>query len=127
MSSHATEDYEKLRDNLYELLADAKDALQTSKAILKESEHPRAVETYSGLLNNVVRLNSQILELSKTHKVIVERSSYNDPELQQLPDGQAAPPAKVYIGTTADLQNMLREARREDEANATIDVTPEEF
>jgi len=129
MASHASDDYETLRGNLYDMLEDAKDALELAKEILRESEHPRAVEVYSGLLNNVVKLNAQILELSKTHKDITERKSYKDGgEQPALPGpGETMPAANVYIGNTADLQNMIRDARRQEEAEAaTIDVTPTE-
>lgn len=122
--NHANDDYESIRQNLYSMLEDAKDALELAKEILRESEHPRAVEVYSGLLNNVVKLNAQILELSKTHKDITDRKNYRDPGADLLP-APATPEipqeqAKVFIGNTADLQRMMKQAM---EAN-TVDVTP---
>jgi len=123
--SHAGEDYETVRNNLYTMLEEATEALELAKEILRESEHPRAVETYSNLLNNVVRLNAQILDLSKTHKEITERKSYKDAGEEQPVLPSPSGPTNVYIGNTADLQNMLRDARRQEEAEA-IDVTPVE-
>ena len=123
--NHANDDYEKIRDNLYKMLEDAKEALEFSKEILRESEHPRAVEVYSGLLNNVVKLNAQILTLSKTHKDITERKNYKDNEIEALPSPDDTSPdtaaSAVYIGNTADLQRMMKEAR---DANL-VDVTPD--
>lgn len=124
MTNHASDDYETLRQNLYEMLEEAKDALEMAKEILRESEHPRAVEVYSGLLNNVVKLNAQILDLSKTHKDITERKTYKDPgaDLLPVPTTPEIPQeqAKVFIGNTADLQRMMKQAFEEN----TVDVTP---
>lgn len=99
---HAKADYEKIRDELYEILIDAKDALKLAKGILEESEHPRAVETYSGLLKTVATINGQILDLTKTYKDIIERKSFNDPGA--LTDG---PTNNLFVGSTSDLQRML--------------------
>lgn len=118
MSNHATEDYERIRENLYEMLIDAKDALELSKEILRESEHPRAVEVYSGLLNNVVKLNAQILALAKTHRDATERKSHKDggaPEAVPV-ENQKTVAAPVYIGSTADLQRMLKDVSDAEEA-----------
>jgi hypothetical protein len=122
--NHASSDYETLRNNLYSMLEDAKEALELAKEILKESEHPRAVEVYSGLLKNVATINAQILDLAKTHKDITERKNYKD-NTDTLP-GQGGQgqienkPANVYIGSTADLQRMLKEAQDAE----VVDVTP---
>jgi fumarylacetoacetate (FAA) hydrolase family protein len=122
MSNHANDDYEKTRDFLYELQTDAKDALDLAKEILRESEHPRAVEVYSGLLNNVTKLTAQILDLSKTHKDINERKSHKDAAVETVTLDEGG---QQYIGSTADLQKMIKEARLIEQAKL-IDVTPSE-
>lgn len=101
------EDYKKIRDEMYEILSDAKDALKLAKTILEDSEHPRAVETYSGLLKNVANIQSQILELTKTYKDIIERKDRRDGEIPELPKNETK---NFFIGTTKDLQNKLLEA-----------------
>lgn len=122
--NHANTDYETLRDNLYSILEDAKEALDLAKEILRESEHPRAVEVYSGLLKNVATINGQILDLAKTHKDITERKNYKD-NTDLLPGQDASvqienKPANVFIGSTADLQRMLKDAKD----STIVDVTP---
>lgn len=98
----------------------AKEALELAKEILRESEHPRAVEVYSGLLANVAKINSQILELSKIHKDITDRKSYKDAP-QQLPAPNPGTTNNVFVGSVTELQAMLKDARESD----LVDVTPE--
>lgn len=120
-NNYAQADYEKIRDNLYNMLEDAMDALELAKEILRESEHPRAVEVYSGLLANVAKINGQILDLAKVHKDVTERKTFKDEGGSITP--QIEKQQNVYIGNTADLQKMLKEARL---AENVIDVVPEE-
>lgn len=116
MTNHASQDYEDTRNTLYRMREEALDALEIAKEILRESEHPRAVETYSGLLNNVVKLNAQILELSKTHKDITDRKGYSDPGVDALPAPDKDPKeVNIFVGSTADLQRMMKEARQAEE------------
>jgi len=106
----ADTDYERARSTLYEILEEAKEALDFAKAILRESEHPRAVEVYSGLLANVAKINSQILELGKTHKSITERKTYKDAGGDNAPQQITN---NLFTGSTTDLQHMLIEAKDE--------------
>jgi hypothetical protein len=120
--NYAESDYETIRDNLYEMLADAKEALELSKEILKESEHPRAVEVYSGLLSNIVKLNAQILDLSKTFKDINERKSYKDAGNELPSSGEPAQIQNFFVGETSDLQRMFKEMEKEKEL---IELNPD--
>lgn len=116
------EDYRKIRDELYEMLGDAKDALKLAKGILESTEHPRAVETYSGLLKNVATINGQILELTKTYKDIIDRKSYRDRDVDPLEGGTTN--AFLFNGTTSELQDFLIDmAKRPKEI---VDVTPKD-
>jgi hypothetical protein len=115
------EDYRKIRDELYEMLGDAKDALKLAKGILESTEHPRAVETYSGLLKNVATINGQILELTKTYKDIIDRKSYRD---TGVIEGNGTTNAFLFNGTTSELQEFLIDmAKRPKEI---VDVTPKD-
>lgn len=117
-NNHASTDYEIIRDHLFEVLEQSKDALQLAKRILEESEHPRAVEVYSNLLANYTKLNAQILDLSKTYKDITSRSGYGDPGA----DGkQVEKQEKRYIGSTSDLQKALKQL---DKLPDEIDLNP---
>ena len=99
---YVEEDYERIRDELYEMLADAKEALAFAKSILEESEHPRAIETYSGLLKNVATIMSQILDLTKTYKDIIEKK-----DSRALSDETSVTNNNLFVGNTPDLQKKL--------------------
>lgn len=112
------EDYELIRSELLEMLREAKDALSIAKDILESTEHPRAVETYSGLLKNVATINAQLLDLTKTYKdILTERQplrlSFNEG------DDQQSITQNVFTGTTNDLLRKLQSM------NEIVDITPE--
>jgi len=90
------EDYSYARDNLYNLIERGNDALEGILELAKEMEHPRAYEVASGLIKNVSDTTMELLKMQK--------------ELKQMKDGDA-PKTNVnnlYVGSTAELQEMLK-------------------
>lgn len=114
--TYAHEDYEKIRSELYDMLEDAKDALRLAKEILENSEHPRAVEVYSGLLKNVAVINGQILDLAKTYKDVTAPKNHKDKG--ELENGSGTT-QNVFVGSTDELAKLL------DKSGEIIDITPE--
>jgi hypothetical protein len=90
------EDYSYARDNLYNLIERGNDALEGILELAKEMEHPRAYEVASGLIKNVSDTTMELLKMQK--------------ELKLMKDGEA-PKTNVnnlYVGSTAELQEMLK-------------------
>jgi hypothetical protein len=103
-------DYDYSRDTLYELIEKGKDALENMIEVARESEHPRAYEVLSGLIKNVADVNDKLQDLNKKQKQL------NDEEKPQQVENQQN---NFYLGSTSDIQKMLRE-------DNVVDVEPEE-
>jgi hypothetical protein len=103
VSSNATtgdldEDYSFARDNLYNLVDKGNQALEGILSLAKEMEHPRAYEVASGLIKSVTDTTTELLKLQK--------------ELQAMkgekPSGNNTTNNHLYVGSTADLQALLK-------------------
>tara|TARA_B100000085_G_scaffold22542_1_gene18934 strand:+ start:2180 stop:2533 length:354 start_codon:yes stop_codon:yes gene_type:complete len=103
-------DYDYSRDTLYELIEKGKDALENMIEVARESEHPRAYEVLSGLIKNVADVNDKLQDLNKKQKQL------NDEDRPQQVENQQN---NFYLGSTSDIQKMLRE-------DNVVDVEPEE-
>ena len=103
-------DYDYSRDTLYELIEKGKAALENMIEVARESEHPRAYEVLSGLIKNVADVNDKLQDLNKKQKQL------NDEERPQQVENQQN---NFYLGSTSDIQKMLRE-------DNVVDVEPEE-
>lgn len=98
--SNVKNDYDYSRDTLYELIEKGKDALENMVEVARESEHPRAYEVLSGLIKNVSDTNDKLMDLNKKQKQMNETEKPAQVENQQN---------NYYLGSTADLQKLLRE------------------
>jgi len=95
-------DYQYARENLYNLIERGNDALEGILELAKEMEHPRAYEVASGLIKNVSETTMELLKMQK--------------ELKSLKEGDS-PKTNVnnlYVGSTAELQEMLKGKTLED-------------
>ena len=93
-------DYVQSRDNFYELVEKGKEALDGAMDIARETDQPRAYEVVAQLLKNVTDTNKEIIELQKR----MEDLKANDRKLGNTNINNA-----LFVGSTADLQKMLRD------------------
>jgi hypothetical protein len=68
--------------------------------LARESEHPRAFEVLGQLIKNNAEIGEKILKLHKSKKEV------DKDDMPTLPDGNTS---NVFIGSTAELQKMLRD------------------
>jgi len=95
-------EYEYTKQNLHHIIDRGTDALEEMIMIAKQSEQPRAFEVVSGLIKNLTDANKDLLELKNKQKTL---------------KGEKAS-AKVtnnalFVGSTAELQKMLKDARKD--------------
>jgi hypothetical protein len=90
-------DYAYARENLYNLIERGNDALEGILEVAREMEHPRAYEVASGLIKNVSDTTMELLKMQKELKLMKEGKS---------PDTNVN---NLYVGSTKDLQEMLKE------------------
>ncbi len=100
-------DYEYSRDTYYDLLEKGKNSLDTMIEVARESEHPRAFEVLSNMIKNLSDVNDRLMDLNKKNKDI------NQDDIKQVENQ-----TNVFLGSTADLQKLLK-----DESDI-VDVTP---
>lgn len=93
-------DYVQSRENFYELVEKGKRALDGAMDIARETDQPRAYEVVAQLLKNVTDTNKEIIELQKR----MEDLKTNERKLGNTNINNA-----LFVGSTADLQKMLRD------------------
>ena len=93
-------DYEKTRAKYYELLDKGTEALEGMLEVAKQTDEARAYEVVGQLLKNTSEVNREIVELQKR----MEEIKVIDKKIK---------PSKVtnalFVGSTADLQKMIKE------------------
>ncbi len=93
-------DYEQSRKNFYELIEKGKKALDGAIDIASETDQPRAYEVVAQLLKNVTDTNRELIE----HQKRMEDLKSNERKLGNTNINNA-----LFVGSTADLQKMLRD------------------
>jgi putative cell wall-binding protein len=104
-------DYEYSRDTYYELIEKGRESLELMIEVARESEHPRAFEVLSGMIKNISDVNDKLMDLNKKNKDIKQ-------EPKQIGQDGGTTNNNVFIGSTADLQRILRDEEK------VIDVEP---
>ena len=93
-------DYEDVRKQLFDLAEQGDEAIELMLELARESEHPRAFEVLGQLIKNNAEIGEKILKLHKSKKEV------DKDDMPTLPDGNTS---NVFIGSTAELQKMLRD------------------
>ena len=107
-------DYDQVRQNLYNLAGQGDEAIDLMLELARESEHPRAFEVLGQLIKNNAEIGEKILKLHKRKK---EQDKESTRALTHKGDTN-----NVFIGSTAELQKMLRQ---ENIIDATVELPNE--
>jgi hypothetical protein len=112
------DDVELVRNTLRNLLGDSKEAVEFMMELSRESEHPRAAE----VLGQMIKQNADIAEmLLKMHADKIKIDQLNNPNTGATNQAAGSNTTNnVFIGSTDELQKMLRAAAAEDDK--AIDV-----
>lgn len=99
-------DFEYARENLMDVIGKGQEALFDMMDVARQSQHPRAYEVLSTLINTLVGANKDLLDLQTKKKKLLE----TDPEAtaQQVTNN-------LFVGSTAELQKMLDQRRSKSE------------
>ena len=103
-------DYDYSRATYYELIEKGKESLDLMIEVARESEHPRAFEVLSGLVKNISDVNDRLMDLNKKQKEIKAPDKH---EAKQITNNN------VFLGSTTDLQRMLKNEMKVIEQNDT--------
>jgi hypothetical protein len=92
-------DYEYARGNLYGIIEQGSDALNSLLELAKASEHPRAFEVVSQLTKTLVDANKDLISIQKQVKELKD---------QDKTDGDVTN-NNLFVGSTADLLKMIKD------------------
>ena len=113
-STKIDSDYERVRRDLFDLAGQGDEAIELMLELARESEHPRAFEVLGQLIKNNAEIGEKILKLHKRKK---DQDKEDKPALTHKGDTN-----NVFIGSTAELQKMLRDEKIID---ATVELPNE--
>ena len=98
-------DFERVRRDLFDLSTQGEEAIELMMELARESEHPRAFEVLGQLIKQNAEIGEKVLKL---HKSKNEQDKTDEPTALAQ---QAATNNNVFIGSTAELQKMLRDEK----------------
>ena len=99
----ATKDYEYSRGQLYNLISKGQEAVQGALEVAQESGHPRAYEVAVNAMKQVADMNDKLIDLQQKMK------NLNKEDKKSMP---TTVNNTMFIGTTADLQKMIKDAAK---------------
>ena len=95
------DDYEYARSNLYLLVDKGQEAVNGALDLAMSSDHPRAYEVAGQLIKHVGDVADKLMALQKDKKNVKEESVKTQVTNNSL-----------FVGSTADLQKMLKQASK---------------
>ena len=104
--STVQDDFDCARENLMDVIGKGQEALFDLMDVARQSQHPRAYEVLSTLMNTMVGASKDLLELqAKKKKLLADNPEANN---QQVTNN-------LFVGSTAELQKMLEQRRNNSE------------
>jgi hypothetical protein len=104
--STVQDDFDYARENLMDVIGKGQEALFDLMDVARQSQHPRAYEVLSTLMNTMVGASKDLLELQAKKKKLLEAEPTANS--QQVTNN-------LFVGSTAELQKMLDQRRNNSE------------
>tara|TARA_B100000003_G_scaffold200474_1_gene207396 strand:+ start:221 stop:643 length:423 start_codon:yes stop_codon:yes gene_type:complete len=99
-----TKDYDYTRGNLYSIIEKGQEAINGILELAQESEMPRAYEVAGQLIKNVADATDKLMDLQKKLKDVEEEKQVRGPSTVNN---------ALFVGSTADLQKMLKDMNKD--------------
>jgi len=100
-------DYEYARSNFYNVIESGTEALEQMLDVAKASEHPRAYEVVSTIMNTLVNANKDLV------KMTIDKEKDKPKEADTGDMGVTN--NNIFVGSTAELQKLVKEMKNSDE------------
>ena len=97
--SDADNDFTYARENFYNVIEKGTEALEDMLRVAQASEHPRAYEVVSTIMKTLMDANKDLVDLS------------DKKQKRDEPKEQAVTNNNLFVGSTAELQKMLKDLR----------------
>ena len=115
MSEDKDNDYEYTRETLYDLIEKGREGIEEMIEVARQSEHPRAYEVLATLIKDTAQTSEKLMDLHRKIQTL-------DQMMLPAPEKQGSTTNNLFIGSTTELQRMLKDLNNEKEV---IDVTPD--
>jgi hypothetical protein len=102
IDNQAEQDIAYARTMVYDIIKQSADATETMFDIAKQSQHPRAFEVLSTLLNVRREANKDLIDLHKKKKEITGVEQQTGPDTINN---------NLFVGSTSDLAKALKDLR----------------
>jgi hypothetical protein len=98
-------DYREVRDNLKRVIMQSEEATQSILEVAQDSQNPRAYEVVAQLINANLEANNKLITLHKQMKEIKKEEESRQTNITNN---------SIFVGSTADLQKMIRDMRKKE-------------
>ena len=98
-----------VRSNMYSMIQQGQDALQYAIDLAKQSDSPRAFEVVGTLMKNIADINMQMLDAHEKKRKL-KTPTQDDKQPQKVVNNSI-----VFQGSTAELNKMLNDMKKENE------------
>lgn len=95
---HVEKDFDYVRNNLYSTIEQGTLALEEIVNVAQQSQHPRAYEVVSTLINSLANANKDLLNISKLKKELVKKEE----ETTQVNN------TLNFVGSTSEFQQLIK-------------------
>jgi len=95
---HVEKDFDYVRNNLYSTIEQGTLALEEIVNVAQQSQHPRAYEVVSTLINSLTNANKDLLNISKLKKELVKKEE----ETTQVNN------TLNFVGSTSEFQQLIK-------------------
>lgn len=99
-------DFDFARENIMDVVNKGQEALFDLMDVARQSQHPRAYEVLSTMMNTMVNASKDLLDLQAKKKKLLEDDPSASP--QQVTNN-------LFVGSTAELQKYLKQNRENGE------------
>lgn len=98
-------EFEYARANIINILQTSNEVLENTAELALESDHPRMVEVYSGLIKNLVDINKALFDIRE--KKMKLKGELIDTE--EVPQGTTINNNSVFVGSSEELLQMIND------------------
>ena len=110
-------DYEYTRETLYDLIEKGREGIEEMIEVARQSEHPRAYEVLAGLIKDTANTSEKLMDL---HRKVTQLDQMLLPPPEQSAKSTTN---NLFIGSTTELQRMLKDLNDEKEVTPYVSTT----
>lgn len=110
-------DYAEVRTNLKCIIEKSQEAIEGIIELAQDSQQPRAYEVVAQLIQSSLEANTKLMDLHRRMK-----------DINRVEQGKSTSITNnsIYVGSTAELQKLIRDQRKAIAAGEVIDAEGEE-